>query len=161
MRDPQVMLREAVRHAEAFSDDPRTHVGAILLSRDGRTVAAANQITRGIHRDPARLTGEQKYRYVEHAERSAIYLAARSGIPTDGATLFCTWYACLDCARGIILAGVREVVGISCLRQATPTRWEDEIASAERILAEAGVSRRWICDPLGEQILFDGRIVAC
>lgn len=46
---------------------------------------------------------------VEHAERNLIYHAARSGILLDGASLYITHSPCIACARGVLLAGFKEV----------------------------------------------------
>jgi len=40
-----------------------------------------------------------KYMFFEHAERNAIFTAARHGIRTDGATLYVQALPCVDCAR--------------------------------------------------------------
>ena len=40
-----------------------------------------------------------KYMYFEHAERNAIFTAARHGIRTEGATLYVQALPCVDCAR--------------------------------------------------------------
>lgn len=44
-----------------------------------------------------------------HAEASAIAYAARMGIATEGAILYCTMSPCIDCAKIIINAGIKEV----------------------------------------------------
>jgi dCMP deaminase len=53
---------------------------------------------------------------MEHAERDAIYKAAFVGMQTEGATLYVPWFACADCARAIIAAGITRVVGNSLAR---------------------------------------------
>lgn len=45
-----------------------------------------------------------------HAEANAIAFAARYGIATDGATLYCTHSPCRSCAKSIINAGIVRVV---------------------------------------------------
>lgn len=54
----------------------------------------------------------EKYRWVEHAERNAIYQAARHGFSTVGATMYfnTTGLPCSDCTRAVIQAGVTELV---------------------------------------------------
>lgn len=47
---------------------------------------------------------------VVHAEMDAILSCARTGIPTRGATLFCTTFPCHNCAKHIIDAGIVKVV---------------------------------------------------
>jgi len=45
-----------------------------------------------------------------HAEANCIAYAARHGIATEGATLYCTHLPCLKCAELIINAGIHRVI---------------------------------------------------
>ena len=45
-----------------------------------------------------------------HAELNAILNCARNGVPTVGATIYCTMTPCPNCAMAIIQAGIIEVV---------------------------------------------------
>lgn len=153
-------LREAIRFASENSQDPRTHNGAILRS-GSRLVYGTNRFTGTVFDRDRQAAIAQKYDLIEHAERDAIYRAAAAGVPTAGATLYCPWFACTDCARGIILAGITEVVGLISLRRATPARWENNISLAEMLLFDAGVSLRWLNGPVGASVLFGGEVVEC
>ena len=53
----------------------------------------------------------QKYDWVEHAERNAIYNAARMGIPLKGCSAFITLAPCAACTRALIQSGIVEVYG--------------------------------------------------
>lgn len=64
-----------------------------------------------------------------HAEANAIAFAARKGIVTENATLYCTLAPCLDCAKLLINAGVKNVFYLETYRS------REGIA----LLAEAGV----------------------
>lgn len=150
-------LRLACRTAAEHSDDLHTQNGAVLVPRAGYVATSANCLPRGIRRRQERLERPEKYRWMEHAERGAIYAAARHGTKTDDAVLYCPWFACTDCARAIIEAGIREVVGLVVPRQLTPPRWAQEIEAAEGMLREAGVGMRWLNERVGLTILFDGK----
>lgn len=154
---PVAMLRDVVEYANEFSDDPRTKNAAVLVSRKWERVFAANTLPSGVARSTERFTPPTKYRFMEHAERAAIYKAAAGGVSTTGSTVYCPWFACTDCARGIISAGVREVVGLALLRTLTPHRWEQETSLAEQMLREAGVSMLWITETVGAVLRFDDR----
>ena len=52
-----------------------------------------------------------KYQFVEHAERNAIYNAARVGTPTLGCSAFVSLAPCVGCARALVQAGIVEVYG--------------------------------------------------
>lgn len=146
-------LREALRYARAVSNDTNTNVGAVLV--------AGKRLVYGVNRTVCRIDGASKYDVTEHAERAAIYKAAAVGIATAGSTLYAPWFSCTDCARGIILAGVREVVGLVSLRRATPQRWLENIELADEILSRGGVNVRWLNETVGVTIRFDGRDFSC
>lgn len=150
-------LRLAFQAANVASGDPATQNGAVIVTANGSVLHAANKVPHGLAALPSRLERPEKYKWVEHAERRAIYAAAKRGDRTDGATLYCCWFACPDCARAIICAGVKEVVGHVTPRSLTPPRWESEVSLGELMLREAGVSMRWLADKIGVTIMFDGR----
>ena len=153
-------LREACRYAVQHSHDPETQNGAVLVT-SRQIIYAANCVPPGVARPEHRLARPFKYDFIEHAERAAIYKAAATGSPTAGATLYCPWFACTDCARAIVSAGIKEVVGLIALRNATPARWLLKVELAEKMLAESGVSQRLLADTVGVTIRFDGRDFQC
>ena len=153
-------LREACRYAVQHSHDQDTQNGAVLVT-SRQTIFAANCVPPGVARHEHRLARPFKYDFIEHAERAAIYKAAAAGAATAGATLYCPWFACTDCARAIVMAGIREVVGLIALRNATPGRWLLKVEMAEKMLKEAGVGQRLLADAVGVTIRFDGREFSC
>lgn len=153
-------LREACRYAVEHSEDPRTQNAAVLVSGK-RVIYAANKRPPGVASDSARGEPPLKYRFIEHAERAVIYKAAASGVSTAGGTLYCPWFACADCARAIIMAGISEVVGLASVCSAAPDRWREELIHGFAMLSEAGVSQRWVAEELGVTITFDGRAIRC
>ena len=123
----------------------------------------------GVEVNDARLERPAKYRFTEHAERNAIYHAAQQGNATLGTTLYVPWYACADCGRAIIQAGIKRVVGHDCYRQwyesdgeelNDPNRmsWDDSIADAVTMMQEAGVEMVHVTDNLnmGIKIRYNG-----
>jgi len=96
---------------------------------------------------------------VEHAERNAIYLAARNGQFTRGAIMYAPWAPCDNCARAIIQAGIQELVGHQQIMDKTPDRWKESIDLAQGMLNEAGVKYRLIDEFLdAPEVLFDGKL---
>jgi dCMP deaminase len=148
------ILRIAAIAARTRSGDPRTQNGAVLCRPDNFIVSAANSFPAGVRPRPE---PPEKYTYIEHAERNAIYKAASMGWPTGGATMYCLWFACPDCARAIVQAGIYEVVGLAKTRNSTPDRWLDAVQDGEDILREAGVGMRWLGERIDATIMFDGR----
>lgn len=114
-----------------WSKDPSTKCGAVIVGEDNEVLATGfNGFPRGVKEtDEYMVTsgGEDwaeeqlndrwerpgKYEWVEHAERNAIYNAARSGVRTQGATMYLNYAVecCAGCTRAIIQSGIRRVVG--------------------------------------------------
>jgi len=119
-----------------LSPDPSTQNGAILV-RDDIVGRGYNCFPDGVEYLPERWKRPIKYSYIEHAERNAIFNAARCGSCAAGTTLYCTWFACADCARAIIQAGVVRVVGVA--KHASHGQWNESISIGDIMMAEAGI----------------------
>lgn len=104
-------------------------------------VYAHNAFPVGINEDdPTRWVSPEKYSFVEHAERNAIYHMARAGLPTLGCRMFSTAPPCVDCARAIIQAGFIEFYYLE--DNAFADRFDDPrymIRKALALLQEANV----------------------
>lgn len=149
-------MRMAYRYAAKNSQDPSTQNGAIIVLSNGIPVSlGANRLPPGVESRPERLERPAKYSWLEHAEKDAV-ISARE--PLDGATLYCPWSACAECARAIILSGIKELVGHQECCDKTPERWRESIQVANQMLDEAGVKRRMISGKIGGcRVLFDGQ----
>lgn len=136
--------------ASGRSKDPDTQVGAVIVSPERDVLSTGyNGLVRGandnIDQRWSRVDGE-KYHWCEHAERNAIFGAARRGVALEGAILYCTLLPCMDCARAIIQAGITEVVtdreGYE-VRSAQDNRWEASHSRTLELLEETGVTLTW------------------
>ncbi len=155
------LLREAYRLAFDQSTDTSTKNGAILVDSDGYIlVGSVNAFTNpGMANDPRNRERPRKYKVTEHAERAAIYKAARAGISTSGLTMVCPWACCSDCARGIILAGIPLVVAHQRAFDMTPERWREEVDIGIEILRGSGVEYVLYSGEIGEvENLFNGEV---
>lgn len=148
------LLRGAAMYGSMNSQDTSTQNGALLVKKGNAIAIASNRFPPGVR---ARHSRPEKYSFIEHAERGAIYAAAAAGNCIRGATLYCPWFACPDCARAIVLSGISEVVGSARAADATPDRWRALVKDGITILREGGVSMRWLDEKLGVLILFDGK----
>jgi dCMP deaminase len=127
------------------SKDRSTKVGAVIVGPNKNIVSTGfNGFPRGVndngnerHERPA------KYRWTEHAERNAIYNAARHGIVLEGASLYLNWEPCpcSDCARAIIQSGIKEVIGPNIPFGGVGSHWSEDAEVSKQMLAEAGVKR--------------------
>lgn len=94
------------------SRDRETKIGAVIVDEDNQIVATGyNGFPRGVEYSDERLQRPAKYDFFEHAERNAIFAAARRGIPLKGCRLYLAGkhFSCLDCARAIIQTGISSV----------------------------------------------------
>ena len=139
------LARCAERGAE--SPDPRTKIGCVIVGPGNSLIAdACNTYPKGIDKTvTSRTEIPSKYIWIEHAERNAIYYAARRGLSTEGCTIFVELNPCVDCARAIIQAGLAEVV-INQDRTAeyVSERYSSEHRVALGMLVEAGVTVRFV-----------------
>jgi len=128
------------------SPDPRTKIGCLIVAPDGSIrCSACNEYPQRILRDIAeRAEAPLKYVWFEHAERNAIYQAARQGLSTEGCTIFVELTPCVECARAIIQAGIIQVVinQDRCAGYEGP-KYSGEHPAAMGMLAEAGVNVRF------------------
>jgi dCMP deaminase len=123
-------------HVADWSKDKSTKVGCVIVdAQRGVRAIGYNGFPRGINDETSDHLRPAKYLWTEHAERNAIFQAARIGIPLDGCTMYLPWYPCMDCARGIVQAGIVRLVA----RQPDmldPT-WGQHFQSAQALLSEA------------------------
>lgn len=155
-------MREAYELARSQSQDLSTHNAALLVS-DGVVVASGvNRLPTGVAHSCDRLSlRPAKYLYVEHAERNAVYDAARRGVMTEGLVMYCPWFACADCARAIVESGVREVVGHKFEGAEGYGSWKDSIEAGLQMLKEANVAVRYLEGAVGvDGLLFNGQRVS-
>lgn len=125
----------------SWSEERGRKVGAVIVgpANDIRSTGY-NGLPRGINADVERRHQKsegEKYFWFEHAERNAIYNAARSGTSIEGCTLYSSLFPCADCVRAIIQSGIAHLKTYSP-PQSDPTFARSFEVSSE-MLAEAGV----------------------
>ena len=143
----------------AKSKDKAFHVGSIIVGPDHESrTTGYNSFVRGladIH--PERKESPEKYKWIEHAERNAIYNAARMGTQLKGCRIYISANPCIDCARAIVSVGIKEVVydsdGAYERRKRYKSRGEDAYAvyiqeqkDIIRMFEECGVNQRGIAE---------------
>lgn len=102
-------------HVAAWSEDRDFQVGCVIVGPEGHEIRATgyNGLPRGVSDvDDARFdrASGEKFYWIEHAERNAIYNAARSGASLAGCTLYVNRFPCADCGRAIIQSGITQIV---------------------------------------------------
>ena len=123
-----------------FSKDASTQVGALIIGPAGEVRGTGyNGAPRGSKADEDnRMHRPEKYFWFEHAERNAIYNAARCGTPTDGCTMIITHPPCMDCARAIVQAGIKDVIW-NVPNSEFGNRWLEHKDRATFLFDECGV----------------------
>ena len=127
------------------SKDKNTQIGAVIVGIDKEIVSTGyNSFPRGIDDERAdRQEKPEKYFWFEHAERNAIYNAARIGVSTKGCTMYLTCgIPCADCARGIINAGISKIY-VRKGGGAQSQKWLDSGERSRQMFKEAGVQIEW------------------
>ena len=143
-------FRQLANTVKLKSKDKYTQIGVVIVGDDNEIVSTGyNSFPRGIDdRIDSRQERPEKYYWFEHAERNAIYNAARIGVSTKGTTMYLSCgMPCADCARGIINAGIKQIF---CER-VDVTKGEHWAESQERsydMFIEADVDIRFYDDYL-------------
>jgi dCMP deaminase len=156
-REPKDWLLAAYI-AATKSPDLSTQNGAVIPAQNNVVLQACNEFPRHVKMKGERLERPLKYSFTEHAERNVIYEAARLGVSIQGCTMYVPWFACADCARGIIQSGITKVVGHKQMMDGTPDHWKESIKAAFEMLDEAGIQTELLDVVLnGPKVRFNGK----
>lgn len=94
------------------SKDPSRKIGCVISGPDNEIRSTGyNGFPRNVLELDSRISPrKEKLKWTEHAERNAIYNAARVGIPLKGCKIY-IWGLppCIECTRAIIQSGIVEV----------------------------------------------------
>jgi dCMP deaminase len=133
--------------ATTWSKDPSTQVGAIVVNYIyNQEFIGYNGFPKGVLDLPERYADRDlKYKMVVHAEANAI---RKAGWMAKAATLY-VWPSfslppiCNECAKLVIQAGIKEVVGYEPdLNDPRVKRWMESISISKTMCEEAGITWR-------------------
>jgi dCMP deaminase len=130
---------DLAQHVGQWSKDRSRKVGCVIVGphREIRAIGY-NGFPRGIDDDSAaRHERPAKYLWTEHAERNAIFQAARIGVSLDGCTMYLPWFPCMACARALVQAGIARLV--AARPDTLDPTWGEEFNSALALLKEADI----------------------
>jgi dCMP deaminase len=133
------------REVQSWSKDPSTKCGCVLV-HDRRILSSGyNGLPSSLSESLERyMDRDFKLASIIHAEKNAIFNAAKNGSQTEGATAYITWPPCSQCASALIQAGVSKVV---CPNpNSGPKRWVTNFLLANELLYEAGVKVLYYSD---------------
>jgi len=144
--DWDLRFMELATHVGSWSKDKSRKVGAVIVGPSNEIRAIGyNGFPRGINDDVfsrhCSKSGE-KYKWTEHAERNAIYSAAKVGTPLSDCRIYIPWFPCMDCARAIVQVGINEVIGIK--PDLLDQTWGGDFERSLQLFEEAKVLVRFI-----------------
>ena len=136
------------QHISSWSKDQSTQVGCVVVGSANQVLSLGyNGFPRGVNDTlDDRHERPLKYKWTEHAERNAVYNAARTGTSLNGSTLYVPFFPCADCARAIIQSGIKQVVSPlpSSYSEEFTKRWSTDFKISHEMFAEALVTVRYV-----------------
>jgi dCMP deaminase len=124
------------------SKDQSTQIGAVVVG-EGKNVLSTgyNSFPRGLDDSlQERQERPEKYFWMEHAERNAIYNAALEGVSLKNSTIYLTsGLPCMDCARGIVNSGIKVVWCKRVCTTKNKEKWEESQMKSLQLLNECGI----------------------
>jgi dCMP deaminase len=139
-------VSECMQLARKVAESSRdtTKVGCVIVSDDMSELLATgfNDLPYGVSDAVERRARPAKYKWTEHAERNAIYSAARLGVSLRGAVMVLPWFPCTDCARAIIQSGIRRLIANQ--PDLNDPRWGEDFGIALTMFAESGVTVEYV-----------------
>jgi len=125
------------------SKDQSTQIGAVVVGEGNNVLSTGyNSFPRGLDDSlQERQQRPEKYFWMEHAERNAIYNAALEGVSLKNSTIYLTsGLPCMDCARGIVNSGIKTVYCKEVCTTKNKEKWEESQSKAKQLLSECGVN---------------------
>lgn len=160
-KDKRIAFMKMVYEWASFSKDPRTKIGAVIVRDDVPISVGFNNFPRKVLDFEERYANrEEKYKFVCHAEVSAITNAARIGCSTLGATMFTQGQPCNECCKSVINCGIKRIV----LHKQWPNliyseHWVKSNEISKIMTKEAGIEIEWLDCILGTQGFLDGKVI--
>lgn len=144
MTDWDTYFMGLARQVATRSKDRSTKVGCVIVGPDNEIRSTGyNGFPRGIDDgNEARHSRPEKYLWTEHAERNAIYSAARVGVPLKDCRAYLPWFPCMDCARALVQSGIAELIAVQ--PDLADPKWGEDFKRVGVLLEEAGVRLRFI-----------------
>lgn len=127
------------------SKDSSTHIGAVVVGPDNEVRSLGyNSFPRGINDDVIeRQERPEKYYWFEHAERNSIYNATLLGTSLKGCKMYTNGIPCMDCARAIVQAGIKEVIVDEYWDDNNYDIWIENANRTKVLFNESGVKIRF------------------
>ncbi len=135
---------EMVYLVASKSEDPRCHIGAVIVSENNELISIGyNGLPRGVRHTRDKNIKPGKFYFFEHAERNAIYNALRNNISTINSKIYTNGIPCADCARAIIQTGIKLVIIDIDWPTTNSEYWKNHFTATKILFGETGVEMRF------------------
>jgi dCMP deaminase len=126
------------KEVQSWSKDPSTKCGCVLVKERRILATGYNGLPASLSDSLDRYQNREfKLAAIIHAEKNALFNAAKNGTTVEGCSAYITWPPCSQCASALIQAGITRVV---CPHpNSGPERWRDNFVLANDLLSEADV----------------------
>jgi dCMP deaminase len=143
MTDWDLRFLGLAEYIGTWSKDRSTRVGCVIVGEHKEIRAIGyNGFPRGVDDDlDDRHARPVKYKWTEHAERNAIFNAARAGISIDGCAMYVPWFPCMECARAIVQSGIATLVAYR--PDVSHPTWGEDFRLSITLFEETGVKVRF------------------
>ena len=138
----QEML-ERCEKVSTNSRDANTKVGCVI-TRNGAVIEDGyNDLINNVIETNEKVTRPLKTIWIEHAERNAIYKAAKKGVSLENSTIYINWWPCVDCCRAIIQSGIIEIVSNNP-PNLNDERWGEQFKHTLDLVKESGIKTTFV-----------------
>jgi dCMP deaminase len=122
-----------------WSKDIHKKCGCVIVDESHRVISVGyNGFPSGCDDSVlSRYERPTKYDYTEHAERNAIYSAAKNGTSVNNCIMYISLFPCVECTRAIIQSGVKKLI---CPEpDLNHERWGKSFKISLELLNEVGI----------------------
>lgn len=127
------------------SKDKSTKVGCVITNKKGTILSTGfNDFPKGVNDNDVRRERPEKYKWTEHAERNAIYNAAKHGFVLKDSIIYLMWFPCIDCARAIIQSGITKIICVE--PDYDDPKWGEDFKVSKIMFEESGVEIEYFKD---------------
>jgi dCMP deaminase len=135
----EIVFMEICFSLSKMSMDKSSKCGCLAVHDDGALLSGGyNNPVRGSDDENIPIDKRpEKYYFMEHSERNAVYNASRHGIQLKNCTFYVTGFPCIDCLRAMIQAGAKKIIyGPNQTRMSTPLDIYAELLKDQDIIIE-------------------------
>lgn len=125
-----------------WSEDTSRKVGSVIVGSANEIRSTGyNGLPRGVNGSVLERharENDEKYHWFEHAERNAIFNAARAGVSIEACTIYSSVFPCSECSRAIIQSGIVRLKSFPAPEN--DKKYERSFNVAMTMFEEAGVA---------------------